>query len=103
MRHRKSGAMFPFFTLMCTKDPFLGRLRPSAQDLTSPAIWSGLAHFVKSAVGIASLLDFVSIVSLKLNKIFIYGNRVTTAASSGSSLLTAVWRARVWTPVLARA
>lgn len=64
--HRKSGAIVPFLTLRWTNDPFLGLLSPSAQDLTNPAIWSGLAHLEKSSFGMASLLVGVSMVSLLL-------------------------------------
>lgn len=46
-----------FFTLSKANEPLLGTFSPSIQPRISYAMWTGLAHFVKSLFGIACLFD----------------------------------------------
>ena len=66
------GWMQPSFTFNSTKEPFRGTLRPSTHPRTISPMRYDLVHFEKSALGIASRLVAVSIVS---------GSMVTTVES----------------------
>jgi len=50
-------------TLRRTNVPLEGKLNPYTQLVINSPICSGLLHLLKSAVGIACRLDYVSIVS----------------------------------------
>ena len=79
--------MHPFLYDNLANDPFIGLLSPSDHPLTNSAIFSGGCHSDLSASGMLSLFAGVSIT---------YGNIVQTHESGGISLLSAIYRARLW-------